>query len=245
MADDISGGAAPAGQATAPDGKAAAQAGQAAAPAGQAAARAGAGEEDLLGSGRAEEDLLDLADKAAKGGKEADSGRAPLRVEDLELPEGFEFDEETGKSFLDALNDRKLSGKELARRLIDTHAAAMDKVFDRILAAERAKSKEWAAAARADAEYGGSKFDAGIRTIARGRDAVATPEAIAVIRERGLANHPEVLRVFYRAGLMMAEDSSLGPASPSAGGKTDRARAMFGKSLEGVRMPAAEPEDFA
>jgi hypothetical protein len=206
------------------------------------------------GSVPAEADLLEL-DKGGAGGqgKGTDAGASkdgaaaeppaaePLTAEALELPDGFEFDPESGKSFLDALNDTKLSRKELAQKMIGLHAATMDKFVGEIIADRKKKTHEWADAARKDAEYGGDRFNANIPVIGRGRDAIATPATLAAIRELGLAAHPEILRMFYRAGRLCEEDSSL---TPGAAPRTDIAQAMFGKSLEGVRISVADAEDF-
>jgi hypothetical protein len=249
--DDAGGGSAAAAAAAAGEG------GKQAEP-GKGAGR-NAGEADLLGLDKGagdaggagepagqdagEADLLGL-DEDADAGK--DGIPELLTAEGLTLPEGFEFDGELGKSFLDVLNDAKLGRKELAEKMIGLHAAAMDKLADHVMAERKRRTHEWAAEAKKDAEYGGGRFDANMPVIRRGLDALASPQTRAALKELGIAAHPEVLRVFYRAGKLLGEDSSLGPVGRGTGPMTtdDRAYAMFGDSLEGVRRGHADAEDF-
>ena len=182
------------------------------------------------------EDKKDDAKDGADG-----SAAAPLEVADIVVPEGKVYDEELGKSFLDIVNDPKLTRKELANRLVAMYASQQDKVLQGLQAADAAAAKqieaqnaEWAKAAKADAEFGGQNWEASQGVIATGRDHLATPEAYAILHGCGLGDHPEILRMFYRAGKLLGEDRM------SGGGKTgqkkpDIAEAIFGDSLRGIK----------
>lgn len=66
---------------------------------------------------------------------------------------------------------------------------------------------EWADTSRADKEFGGDKLGESLATAKKAMDAFATPELRTLLDESGLGNHPEVIRLFYRTGKAMSEDS--------------------------------------
>lgn len=169
---------------------------------------------------------------------------APVTVEDLEIPEGFQYDKESGDAFLGVVNDPGLSRKELVQKLVDMHAAQMGKMLEGLQAADAegmkkfeadvAKEKAaWLDQCKADPEYGGAAWEANDAVIDRGCKQLATPEAVALLQRYNLNTHPEIVRMFYRAGKLAGEDRSGGGAG--GGGKIDPAEAIFGESLRGVK----------
>jgi hypothetical protein len=245
------GGNGPAGGSEAGGGVGAGEAGGGAGASGQVDG-AGAGKESLLdqagdtGTGAGDnggEGLKDgkdgkPGDESGKDG-EGEKGTKVLTSADFAdvIPEGKVWDEELGKSFLDVVNESGID-PEVAKKFIALYSGQQDKQFAAEQAARAAEQEqalavaaEWQAAAKADKEYGGQKWEASQAVIARGRDRLATPEAVAFCREHGLGNHPEILRMFYRAGLLLGEDSGLGGAG--GGGNTEDALIeMYRKSLE-------------
>ena len=60
---------------------------------------------------------------------------------------------------------------------------------------------------------------------------MATPEAVKLMQAYNLNTHPEIVRMFYRAGLLAGEDKS----GAERGGNTkpyDQAMTIFGESLK-------------
>lgn len=176
--------------------------------------------------------------------KQKDEKPAPLTAEDLKIPEGFQYDKESGDAFLGIVNDAGLSRKELVQKLVDMHAAQMGKMLQGLQAADAegmkkfeadmAKEKaDWLDQCKADPEYGGAAWEANDAVIDRGCKQLATPEAIALLQRYNLNTHPEIVRIFYRAGKLAGEDKSGGGAG--GGRKIDPAEAIFGESLRGVK----------
>jgi len=64
----------------------------------------------------------------------------------------------------------------------------------------------WVTSSTADKEFGGDKLHENLATAKKARDAFGTPELTTLLNKTGLGNHPEVIRVFYRAGLAISED---------------------------------------
>ena len=169
---------------------------------------------------------------------------APLTAEDLKIPEGFQYDKESGDAFLGIVNDAGLSRRELVQKLVDMHAAQMGKMLQGLQAADAegmrkfeadmAKEKaDWLDKCKADPEYGGAAWEANDAVIDRGCKQLATPGAIALLQRYNLNTHPEIVRMFYRAGKLAGEDKS--GSGAGGGGKIDPAEAIFGESLRGVK----------
>ena len=165
-----------------------------------------------------------------------------LKIEDIAIPEGAEYDAELGKSFIELLNDEKLSRKELAQKLFDMYQSQSAKLLDGLKAAETEKAKkftadmaaekaEWIKQCQADKEYGGQKWESSQAVINRGCEHLATPEAVKLMQAYNLNTHPEIVRMFYRAGLLAGEDKSAVAGSGNAK-PNDPAMAIFGESLK-------------
>ena len=165
-----------------------------------------------------------------------------LKAEDITIPEGAEYDAELGSSFLEIINDEKLSRKELAQKLFDLYQSQSVKMLDGLKAADKEREKkfaedmasekaEWIKQCQADKEYGGQKWESSQAVINRGCEHLATPEAVKLMQAYNLTTHPEIVRMFYRAGLLASEDKSA-VAGNGTGKPTDTAMAIFGESLK-------------
>ena len=195
-------------------------------------------------------------DKAEEEGKEPDKGdddagkdgETPLTKDDVTVPEGFTYDEELGKSFLDVVNDTHLSRKDLVNKLVGMYAEQQGKMLAAIQAADTERAKqfdaemakektEWMCQCQADAEFGGQAWEASQAVIDRGCKQVATQGAVELLQRYNLNTHPEIVRMFYRAGKLAGEDRG---AQGAGGGKTlNPAEAIFGESLKGLKKEEA------
>ena len=165
-----------------------------------------------------------------------------LKLEDITLPEGAEYDADLGNSFVEILNDEKLSRKGLAQKLFDLYQSQSTKLLDGLKAADAEKTKKftedmaaekaaWIKQCQADKEFGGQKWEASQAVINRGCEQLATPEAVKLMQAYNLNTHPEIVRMFYRAGMLAGEDKS----AVAGNGNTkpnDPAMAIFGESLK-------------
>jgi hypothetical protein len=150
------------------------------------------------------------------------------------IPEGKVWDEELGKSYLDIVNEAKIP-PEVANKFLALYSGQQDKMLAAEQAAETAAREKyeaeiagWEKAAKADKEYGGQKWDASQTAIVRGRDNLATPGAVAVLEEYNMSSHPEILRIFYRAGLLLSEDGGLAAGGGGTALKSDE-EVFYGK----------------
>lgn len=147
---------------------------------------------------------------------------------ELTMPEGVQIDQQ----LLDAVSPRF---KELG--LTKAQAQALTDDFIKIQqqrAEEHAKSPEgawsasafdyfkqhgtpdkWADTAKADKEIGGDKWNTTVQNATRFMNAYATPGLKDFMNASGGGNHPELIRVFAKAGELIREDN---PASGGASG---------------------------
>lgn len=149
-------------------------------------------------------------------------------------PEKYEFKAAEGQPDFDSHVIEQFS--EVAKELNLPQDAAQ-KVLDKmapVLAARQAEFLEtartqWADQAKADKEFGGDKLTENLAVAKKALDQFGTPELRTLLNESGLGNHPEVLRVFYRAGKAISEDRFV----PGGSG----AKAQEGRSAASVLYP--------
>lgn len=91
---------------------------------------------------------------------------------------------------------------------------------------------EWRRQAMNDREIGGPYFAANLNTAKRALDVYGTPEIREMLASTGMGDNPEVIRMFYRIGKTLSEDSMVaGGMSSNNNVRTfdDAAEALFGK----------------
>lgn len=74
------------------------------------------------------------AGEAKEGGEAEGEGEAPAAFDltALTLPEGFELDEEVGKTFAEILSDDKLTPQERGQKFLDLHTTALKEVAESV-----------------------------------------------------------------------------------------------------------------
>lgn len=166
----------------------------------------------------------------AEGGKTEGEQQGQKKAEgapeqyEFTPPEGKEFSPEVIGAFSDVARELNLTNEQ-AQAAIDKLAPAF--------AAREAQAMEqareaWAGEASSDKEFGGEKFTENLSVAKKAVDAFASPELRALLEETGLGNHPEVIRVFYRAGKAISEDTFV--AGRGGASQTGDARGLYSKS---------------
>lgn len=102
----------------------------------------------------------------------------------------------------------------------------LSKKFEDDLAAEKA---QWLKECQADKEYGGQNWEANQAVIDKA--AREFSGAVKIMQAYNLQTHPEIVRMFYRAGKLISEDNSQ-ISGNSAGKQIDPAEAIFGEGLK-------------
>lgn len=137
---------------------------------------------------------------------------APETYQPFTVPEGLPVDSEQMAAFSALAKELNLS-QEAAQKLVSMQAQHMVATRD-----------GWYAASQADAEFGGQNLKANLETAMRAVDAFGTPELKRLLVDTGLGDHPEVIRMFFRAGRALAPDRIVSgqSAAPAARGLAER-----------------------
>lgn len=143
-------------------------------------------------------------DEGDKAGEPAKQG-APEAYE-FKAIEGQEFDPEVMKSFSEIAKELDLP-QDAAQKVLDKVAP---KILERQMQALENVRNEWAESARTDKEFGGDKLNDNLVVAKKALDSFGTPELRKLLNESGLGNHPEMIRLMYRAGKAISEDRFVG-----------------------------------
>lgn len=155
-------------------------------------------------------------------GEQAPEG-APEKYE-FEAPEGAEFDGEVIGKFSEVAKELNLT-QDAAQKILSSVAPVIQ--ARQAEAIQEARSA-WLSDAKADKEFGGDKLVENLSVAKKALDAFGTPELRSLLDETGLGNHPELIRVLYRAGKAISEDRFV-PAQGSGGpsGSKDFAKSLY------------------
>jgi len=85
-----------------------------------------------------------------------------------------------------------------------------------------AQVEKWQAAVLADKELGGEKLASTVATAMKAVEALGSPALKQLFDKSGLGSHPEVVRAFYKAGLLLSEDGVVTGGAKPAGAVTGR-----------------------
>jgi hypothetical protein len=127
-------------------------------------------------------------------------------------PEGREYDQAFIGNYGDTAKALGLS-KEQAEGLLAKIGPILEQSTVDKIALVR---EQWAEDARKDPEFGGEKFEENAAKALSVVQKHTSPEFVEFLKTTGLANHPDMVRTFYRLHAKLGEDSTFvggGPAS--------------------------------
>ena len=180
-------------------------------PAPASAAQPATPESTLLGGGAAPatpEQSQPATPQAAPEATKPDEQPAtaePVNYDDLQAPEGAQFNPESLGEFKALATEMKLP-KEQAQKLADLGVKAIQRQQEQFMQAIAAEHARWAEVSRTDPEYGGDKLDESLGLANRALSEFASPEMLKLLTENKLGNHPEIIRTFVRVGRAISED---------------------------------------
>ncbi len=141
---------------------------------------------------------------------------------EFELPEGVALDEQGVSEFKALAKELKLPA-ESAKKLAD-------------LAANRARAQHeahaalvtgWAEQVKNDKEIGGEKLTENLSVAKKAIDQFGTPELKDLLNSTGLGNHPEVVKLAWRIGKALSEDTFVRGAPKAPATESDLAKSLF------------------
>lgn len=160
---------------------------------------------------------LELAQ--AKAELEGKVPQIPEKATDYEvqIPEGVVTNEAMLEGFKTWAHEAKLS-KEQAAMLGAKYLEFEQQEINRLLAAEKAAQEKTLADLKAE---WGAEFDAKYATMDRALKQFASAEDQKYLTETGIGNNPALVRMFYRIGKAMADDT-LAPGDGAQGSRVER-----------------------
>lgn len=124
---------------------------------------------------------------------------------DLEVDTEDRIDADTLGKFKEVARDLNLSN-QAAQKIIDEMAPKFREQQEEQIEFLR---NEWAAASRADKEFGGAEFDKNLGLAAGALKQFGTDELRGLLSKSGLGNHPEVIRMLVKVGKATSADDKL------------------------------------
>ena len=155
----------------------------------------------------------------------AGSEGAPEAYSDFTMPEGVELDAAALETATPLFKEAGLT-QEQAQMFVDYEANRVQETAQAQSDAFNQQVTDWEATAKADKEIGGDKFDENLGVAMLGMEKLGTPELKDFLEKSGAGSHPEVLRTFYRMGMLLKEDDP-GSNGGNSGSKTDRVSIMY------------------
>lgn len=158
--------------------------------------------------------------KTAKEKAEAEAAKnKPPEKYELKIPEGSLLKpEEVDK--ISAYAKAKGLSNDAAQAILEQRSEAVSEYHASQEAEHKGIVETWAKTSSADKELGGDNFAKNAEIAKRVYTRFGNPVLGEFLDKTGYGNHPEVLRVFYRIGLAMTNDSFVpagGPAGESKG----------------------------
>ncbi|WJR24953.1 hypothetical protein LU687_011400 [Pseudomonas asiatica] len=124
------------------------------------------------------------------------------------LPDGYSISDEQLAAFSPVLKELGLT-QEQADKLVAFDAqrslAAQEASQQQAVEFRNKQVGEWETALRNDAAFGGANFDANVAIAQQFLTDFGSPELSAFLAESGLGSHPEVVRMFHKAGKELGE----------------------------------------
>lgn len=187
----------------------------------------------LTSKGVKPEDVAKLDDAGIKAKhdelKAADAKAAAIKAIEIKVPDGTAVNEEQLTKLKEIVADANLSPSERAQKLVDMHAATLKEVVEGPVKVWMDTQKQWQANVKADPELGGANYTNVEATIAKFLDSIGGKEA-AKMREAfiftGAGNHPEIVRLMYRAGKIVTEGQHVNGVPPGESKEADMQRKL-------------------
>lgn len=169
--------------------------------------------EPATGATEPQEGMPSLLDGGEGEGEPEGAPTAPEAYEPFDI-EGQQFSEEQVQGFAATARELGLSQENAQKMFASMVPTAREYLMKDLMV----KSKEWASLSAKDFEIGGADFEAKRGIASQAYKHYATPELRAILNGSGLGAHPEVVRLFYRIGKTMQQDTGVtGSASAPAG----------------------------
>ena len=87
----------------------------------------------------------------------------------------------------------------------------------------------WLESSKSDKEFGGEKLEQNLGVAKGALDKFGSPELNQLLVSTGLGNHPEVIRLMYRVGAAISQDTFVAGSAP-ARSQVDATKVLYDKT---------------
>jgi hypothetical protein len=151
-------------------------------------------------------------------------------VIELKLPDGFDMPEETANELKQIVGSGK-SPQEILQSLADLHVKTVKEEQEKLASHIETVQSDYIKQVKSDPELGGANFDRAATLANKAITELGGASLVKAITDHGMANHPEVVRLFYRLGIQLSEAT---PVKGAAVPKTESAAdILFGSNNKG------------
>lgn len=152
-----------------------------------------------------------------------DAAVVPEKYE-LKLPEGSQLDASWVEKIAEKAKERGLSQDQAQAELEMLHSYEQGQ---RNLLHQ--KSEQWLNEVKADKEIGGAAFAQNVEIAKRAVDTFCDPEIKQFLNDTGLGNHPGLVRLFYKIGSKISNDTLVQAPANTAGQQKSIADLFYGQ----------------
>lgn len=164
-----------------------------------------------------------------EGAQGENAGGVPEEYAEFSLPEGMTADEGLLAEVLPVFKAAGLT-QEKAQELVDRYTQSIEAIPEAQAEKFEQLKDDWKATALKDDEIGGEAFEKNVGVAVRAVEKYATPELKELLESSGLGNHPEMIRLLYRVGNDLKEDSPVGGGTRAVTQSQDRASLLYPNS---------------
>jgi hypothetical protein len=130
----------------------------------------------------------------------------PDTYADFTLPEGFGINPEYMSKLAPALKELGMT-QDAAQKLITAHVEGVQASEGARTNAFTQLKQDWLDQAKADETIGGDKWDTTVKHARAALETFGTPELNQLLKDYGIGNNPELLRIFSKVGVLLQEDT--------------------------------------
>lgn len=145
----------------------------------------------------------------------------------LQCPQDIDISADKLQEFQSLAQEMNITSEQ-AQRLLDYAAAQTHQVQEAAEKTQHEHIESLIKQAQSDEEFGGAKMSQSIKTAQTALQALASDELIELLEDKGLGNHPEIIRLFYRIGQYMSEDNFVSANSGSHQSEKSIAEILYG-----------------
>jgi hypothetical protein len=165
------------------------------------------------------DDADDTTQVQADGRADVGQDGVPAEYAAFTVPDGMQLDADALAAVTPIFKEAGMT-QETAQKLIDVQSQLGQQAAAQQQAAWADQQTRWLSAAQMDEEFGKSKYDESIGLARRTLREVGTPELSKALDDSGMGNHPEFIRILWRIGKAIGEDTISFGLTNQEGGKT-------------------------